>query len=77
MGKHQPFILERMSIKIKPIVDHERYDVNGKEIYKDSNGNWISRDDLSGQEYRAFANYKKAVIDNPAFKTHTKAEYKM
>ena len=65
-----------MSIIIKPIVDHSSYEVNGKEIYKDTQGNWISRADLSTQEYNAFANYKKAVIDNPAFKKHTKAEYK-
>lgn len=60
-----------MSIAIIPITDHELYQVNNKEIYKDSNGNWITR-----QERNAFNNYKKAVIENKAFKSHTKATYK-
>ena len=65
-----------MSVKINPIVDHERYNVNGKEIYKDTNGNWIAPAELSSQERNAFYNYKKAIIENPRFKKHTKAEYK-
>ena len=65
-----------MSVLIKPIVDHERYEVNNKEIYKDTNGNWIARQELTQQERNAFHNYKKAVIENKAFKTHTKAQYK-
>jgi hypothetical protein len=65
-----------MSVKIIPIVDHESYNVNGKEIYKDTNDNWIARQELSTQETMAFNNYKKAVIDNKAFKKHTKAEFK-
>lgn len=65
-----------MSILIKPITDHEMYDVNGKEIYKDGNGNWIAQDELTQQERNAFSNYRKAVIDNPAFKKHGKATYK-
>jgi hypothetical protein len=65
-----------MSVKIAPIVDHESYNVNGKEVYKDSNGNWIQRQELTTQETAAFNNYKKAVIENKRFKTHTKATYK-
>lgn len=65
-----------MSVKIIPITDHEAYNVNGKEVYKDSNGNWIQRQELSTQETMAFHNYKKAVIENKAFKKHTKAEFK-
>lgn len=65
-----------MSVKIIPIVDHESYNVNGKEVYKDSNGNWIQRQEFTTQETNAFNNYKKAVIENKAFKKHTKAEYK-
>lgn len=65
-----------MSVKIIPIIDHESYNVNGKEIYKDTNSNWIARQELTTQENNAFRNYKKAVIENAAFKTHTKAEYK-
>ena len=65
-----------MSVKIIPITDHESYNVNGKEIYNDTNGNWIARQELTTQEANAFNNYKKAVIESGAFKTHTKAEYK-
>ncbi len=36
-----------MSIVIIPITDHEVYEVNGKEIYKDSNGNWIAREEFT------------------------------
>lgn len=65
-----------MSIVINPISDNELYEVNGKEIYKDSNGNWIAREEFTQQERNAFQNYRKAVIDNKNFKKHTKAEYK-
>jgi phage terminase large subunit len=65
-----------MSITIKPITDHENYDVNGKEVYKDTNGNWINKGDLSDAENRAFRTYKKQVIENTRFKKHTKATYK-
>lgn len=65
-----------MSIRITPITDHERYEVNGKEIYKDSNGNWIGRQEFTQQERNAFNNYKKAVIENKSFTKHTKATYK-
>ena len=54
-----------MSIVIVPITDREVYEVNGKEIYKDSNGNWIAREEFTQQERNAFTNYKKAVISNP------------
>ena len=66
-----------MSIKITPITDHEVYEVNNKEIYKDTNGNWIARQEFTQQERNAFHNYKKAVIDNKAFKKHTTATYKI
>ena len=65
-----------MSIVINPISDHELYEVNGKEIYKDSNGNWIAWEEFTQQERNAFQNYRKVVIDNKNFKKHTKAEYK-
>jgi hypothetical protein len=65
-----------MSIIIKPIQDHEIYEINGKEVFKDTNGNWIQNRILSDAENRAFRTYKKQVIDNPRFKRHTKATYK-
>lgn len=66
-----------MSVEIVPIKDHESYEVNGKEIYKDSNDNWITRQEFTQQERNAFVNYRKAVIENKAFKKHTKATYKI
>ena len=63
-------------IRIEPIIDHHSYSVNGKEIYKDTNDNWIAQQELTMQERNAFANYKKAIIENKAFKKHTKANYK-
>lgn len=65
-----------MAIEIKPIVQHESYSVNGKEVYKDSHGNWIARHEMTMQETNAFNNYKKVVIENKAFKKHTNATYK-
>lgn len=65
-----------MSIIIKPIVSHESYEVNGKAIYKNSNGDYIAVNEFTSNERKAFENYRKAVIENPRFKTHTKAEYK-
>jgi hypothetical protein len=64
-----------MSITIKPIIDHERYEVNNKEVYKDTNGNWINRQEFTMMEKNAFNNYRKAVIENKAFKKHTNATY--
>ena len=64
-----------MSVVIKPITDHECYQINNTEIYKDSNGNWIARGELTQMERNAFANYKKAVIENKAFTKHTNATY--
>lgn len=66
---------QTMSVRIEPIIDHESYSVNGKEVYKDSNDNWIQRQELTSQEANAFNNYKKAIINNKAFKKHTKATY--
>lgn len=64
-----------MSVIIEPITDHESYSVNGKEVYNDGSDNWIARQELTSQELNAFNNYKKAVINNKAFKRHTKATY--
>lgn len=64
-------------ITIIPLEDHQRYNVNGHTIYKDNSGNYISRTDLSTSENAVFRRYKQIVIDNPRFKTHTKATYKI
>jgi hypothetical protein len=65
-----------MTVTIIPITDHEQYSVNGHNMYKDQNNNWMSKTPLSDRELRAFRNYEKLVINNKAFKTHTKATYK-
>lgn len=65
-----------MAVEIIPINDHELYEVNGKEIWKDVTGTWICRMELSIKEQGAFNSYKKNIIDNPAFKKHPKANYK-
>ena len=65
-----------MSVTIVPVKDHEEYKVNGHLVYKDTHGNWTCKHDLSNVELNAFRNYEKAVINNPAFRKHTKSEYK-
>ena len=65
-----------MSVTIRPITDHETYEVNGNLVYKDTLGNWTCKIDLSDIELRMFRRYEKLVINNPAFKRHTKATYK-
>lgn len=65
-----------MSVTINPVIDHEQYEVNGHLVYKDSLENWSCKHDLSSNELTAFRNYQKLVINNKAFKKHTKATYK-
>jgi hypothetical protein len=65
------------TVTILPIEDHQQYSVNGHTVYKDTNGNYISRTDMSDTENRAFRRYKQLVIDNQRFKTHTRATYKI
>lgn len=65
-----------MSVEIKPLIDHEQYEVNGHIVFKDQLNNWSCNHDLSDSELRAFRRYEKVVINNKAFKKHTKATYK-
>ena len=65
-----------MSVKIKPITDHESYKVNEHTIVKDRLGNWNCTHDLSSKERKAFYQYESIIIKNPIFKKHTKATYK-
>lgn len=62
-------------ITIKPIVEHESYDVNGKEVYKDTNNHWIARQELTTNEAKAFNEHRRNVIDKPEVKKHPKASY--
>lgn len=65
-----------MSVKIKPITDHESYKVNDHTVYIDVLGNWNTKNNLSEKELQAFTQYESTVIKNPRFKKHTKATYK-
>lgn len=65
-----------MGVKIKPITDHECYEINGHIISKDNYGNWKSPFDLTRKELDAFNQYENLVIKNPRFKKHTRAIYK-
>lgn len=67
----------KQEIVIIPQEDHQQYNVNGHTVYKDSNENYISRSEMSSAETAAFRRYKQLVIDNPAFKKHTRATYKI
>jgi hypothetical protein len=64
-----------MNVTITPVVDHETYKVNGHTVYKDTRGNWTCKADLSHRELNAFSRYEKLVINNKAFKKHTRATY--
>ena len=65
-----------MSVTIQPVKDHEEYTVNGHLVYKDTRGTWVCKHNLSTTELNAFRNYEKVVINNKAFKKHTKSVYK-
>jgi hypothetical protein len=65
-----------MSVQIIPITDHEEYSVNGHLVYKNHLNNWTCKQELTSNEMSAFKNYERLVINNKAFKRHTKATYK-
>ena len=65
-----------MSVKIKCIEKGEKYEVNGKIIYLDSNGSWVTAMELTSNELKSFHNYRKAIIENSDLKTHPKTTYK-
>lgn len=45
-----------MSVEIKDLGGNS-LEVNGKLVYKDSDGNWKSMEELSSREYRAVYSY--------------------
>lgn len=65
-----------VEIEIIPIIDHEQYTVDGLLVYKDMHNNWACQTDLTSNQMNAFKNYEKQVINNKAFKKHTKSTYK-
>ena len=63
-----------MIIQIKPIAQGEHYEVNCVEFVLKGNA-WISNTEPTMKELTAFLLYKKAQIDNPNIKRHTRAVY--
>jgi hypothetical protein len=63
-----------MSIVIKPIVQGEQYEVNSAEFFLKGD-TWISSTEPTMKELTAFHLYKKAQINNPDIKHHTRAVY--
>tara|TARA_B100000470_G_scaffold206835_1_gene182482 strand:+ start:6789 stop:6974 length:186 start_codon:yes stop_codon:yes gene_type:complete len=46
-----------MGVTIEPTVNADTYWVNSKEVYQDSNGNWIAKEELTPSETNAFKCY--------------------
>lgn len=68
---------KEVRVIIECVETHEVYTVNGKEVYKDSEGNFIAREELNPSEYRGFSRYRNNVISNRSFRVHTQAIYEM
>lgn len=66
---------KKVRIQIECVEKHEVYKVNQKEVYKDTDGKYIAREQLTSKEYRGFTRYHNMVIINPRFRVHTPAEY--
>lgn len=56
-----------MAVEIREIRKGEEYEVNGKNVYKDSNNNWISREELTESEFQEWKRHKKLVEDNQRY----------
>lgn len=56
-----------MAVEIREIRKGEEYEVNGKNVYKDSNENWIAREELTEEEFVTFRRHKKHIEDNQRF----------
>jgi lipopolysaccharide biosynthesis protein len=77
MNKTEVNMNTKKSVTIEPIVDKEKYRVNGHLVYKNQWSNWSCEQDLSDGELWAFTIYEKLIIKNPKIKKHTKALYSM
>ncbi len=65
-----------MKVAVKQIELGNVYDVNGKEVFRDSDGRFTARIELTQKEQRGFQIYKATVIDNASFKgNHPTATY--
>lgn len=56
-----------MAVQIREIRKGEEYEVNGKNAYKDSNDNWIAREELTEREFLEWKRHKKLIEDNQRF----------
>lgn len=52
-----------MSVQITEI-SHNVFEVNGKTIYKDGNGNWVAQEELTPAEQNSFKQHLKAIEKN-------------
>lgn len=50
-----------MSVTIKTITAKESYSVNDKEVYLDSNGNWIAKEELTNHELKSFRQFRASI----------------
>ena len=46
-----------MGVTIEPTVNADAYWVNSKEVYQDTNGHWIAKEELTLSEVNAFKVY--------------------
>lgn len=65
-----------MIVTIIPIEDHRKYKVNNHILYKDSSDNWVTHNDLSRIERKAFSLYISLIINNKRVKKHLRSTYK-
>ena len=56
-----------MAVQIREIRKGEEYEVNGKNVYKDSNENWITREELTEEEFVTFRKHNKSIEANQRF----------
>jgi hypothetical protein len=55
------------AVEIRTIQKLQEYEVNGKNVYKDSNGNFVAREELTESEHVAFRNELKRQQANDKF----------
>ena len=49
-----------MSVIINP-TDQDTYTINGKEIYKDMNGNWVCKQELNSSEQKRWNLFRESL----------------
>ena len=59
-----------MAVEIVEIKAGEEYEVNGKTVYKDSNENWMAKEELTEREFQEWKRHKKLLEDKDRFKSN-------